>query len=211
MNRSPWRATAFLLIAACALITYAQASPQAFPSANSPDYSKEPFVIQSAVGKLVFQNDGKYTSDETLRILIQSNAGLQSWGILHFTYSSAMSTVNIAYVRVRKPDGSVVETPAGDAMEVTPDISREAPMYSDLKDKQVAVKGLQVGDTLEYQWQNVIETPLIPGQFWYAGNFISGAVVLQQEMQISVPPGRYVQVKNREVQPAVTDQSDARV
>ena len=30
-------------------------------------------------------------------------------------------------------------------------------------------------------------------------------------MQISVPPGRYVQVKNREVQPAVTDQSDARV
>ncbi len=74
-----------------------------------------------------------------------------------------------------KPDGSVIETPAGDIMEVTPDISREAPTYSDLKDKQVAVKGLQVGDTLEYQSHTEITSPLIPGQFWFTYDFVRTA------------------------------------
>ena len=55
-----------------------------------------------------------------------------------------------------KPDGSVVETPASDVLEVTPDISRQAPSYSDLKEKQVAVKGLQVGDILEYRSQTEV-------------------------------------------------------
>ena len=211
MNKCPRRATALWVLVVFAFAAHAKVAAQASP-ASAPDYSKEAYVIQSSSTKLVFHNDGKYTSDETLRVLIQSNAGLQGFGILHFPFAQQSQTVDWAYVRVKKPDGSVIETPAGDVMEVTPDISREAPTYSDLRDKQIAVKGLQVGDTLGIElFSPETNAPLVPGQFWYASSFTTGAVVLQEELQISVPSGRYVQVKSRDVQPAISEQGGARI
>jgi tetratricopeptide (TPR) repeat protein len=73
------------------------------------------------------------------------------------------------------------------------------------------VKGLQVGDTLEYESHTEIISPLIPGQFWFNYSFFRGPVALQEELQISVPRGRYVQVKNRDVQPTSSDQGDVRI
>ena len=120
--------------------------------AAKPDYSKEPYIIQSFTAKLVFRNDGTLTRDDTAsRPRFSQMPACKTYGILHFGYAFSTETMDVTRVRVTKPDGSVIDTPAGDIMEVTPDLSREAPMYSDLKDKQVAVKGLQVGDTLEYQ------------------------------------------------------------
>ena len=210
MDKFSRRATALWVLVVFAFAAHAKVTAQASP-ASKPDYSKEPYVIQSASTKLLFQNDGKYSSDETLRVLIQSNAGLQAFGILHFPFAYQSQTAEWSYVRVRKPDGSVIETPTGDVMEVTPDISREAPTYSDLRDKQIAVKGLQVGDTLEYEAHSETNAPLIPGQFWYTSGFTTSAVVLQEELQISVPSGRYVQVKSRDVQPTISEQGGARI
>jgi tetratricopeptide (TPR) repeat protein len=161
--------------------------------------------------RLPFENDDKQIREDTVRILVQANAGLQAWGILHFPYPSAISTLEISYVRATKPDGSIVETPTSDILEVTPDISREAPTYSDLKEKQVAVKGLQVGDTLEYKTQTESTNPLIPGQFWYTHEFLHGLVALQEELQISVPRERYVKVKSPDVQPATRDEGGTRI
>ncbi len=61
------------------------ASPQALGTAAAqaaaaakPDYSKEPYIIQSTSTKMIFQNDGKQIREDTARILMQSNAGLQA-------------------------------------------------------------------------------------------------------------------------------------
>src|SRR5437016_8182942 len=43
-------------------------------------------------------------------------------------------------------------------------ITREAPFYSDLHEKHVAVKGLSVGDVLEFRTQEHTTRPLAPGQ-----------------------------------------------
>jgi hypothetical protein len=113
------------------------------------DYSKESFVVERLLTKAVFENDGSYSTEEDARIKIQSQAALQAFGILNIRYASASSTVDIAYVRVIKPDGRVVETPAENVLDMPSEITREAPFYSDLKEKQIAVKGLEIGDALE--------------------------------------------------------------
>ena len=98
------------------------------------DYSKESFVIERLADRAVFENDGTYFTEETARIKIQSQAALQTLGVLHASYASATSTVDIAYVRVIKPDGRVVETPAENILDMPAEITREAPFYSDLKE-----------------------------------------------------------------------------
>ncbi len=178
---------------------------------KQPDYSNEPYILERVNSKIVFENDGTSAAETTARMRVQSQAGVQQSGLLKFAYASATSTVDIVYVRVIKPDGRVVETPAENVLDMPSDVTRQAPFYSDLKEKQVAVKGLEIGDTLEYQYRSVVKIPIDPGQFWFSYNFVQSVVCLEENLQVSVPRGRYVKVQSPKLEPAVTEQGAYRV
>src|SRR5579864_3222708 len=154
---------------------------QGAAASAKPDYSKESLVQEAASAKVAFQNDGTGTLETYDRIRIQSDAGVQRYSITRFPYESATQSVTIDYIRVRKPDGTVVVTPSEDIQDIPADVTRQAPFYSDLREKQAAVKGLSVGDSLEIQasWQTT--KPLAPGQFWFAFNFEHDNIVLDQK------------------------------
>lgn len=61
-----------------------------------------------------FENDGGGVRETTAVIRIQSQAGVQAFGQLVFGYSTANEDLNIDYVRVRRPDGQVINTPLGE-------------------------------------------------------------------------------------------------
>src|SRR5579872_574798 len=186
--------------------------PAATKSADSkPDYSKEAFVDEDDVTKLVFENDGTSTRENATRIHIQSDAALQRYGVLTFPYQNATETVEIGYVRARKPDGTVVTTPIDSAQDMPSDITRQAPFYSDLHEKHVAVKGLSVGDVLEYQTKWHVTKPLAPGQFWTAFNFPRDFIVLHEEIQISVPRDRAIKWKSDKNKPVITEEGGRRI
>ena len=105
--------------------------------------------------RVVFQSDGTSTREQRARVRVQSEAGVQQYGILRFPYQASVERVEVLDVRVTKPNGSVVATPLDSIQDVTSEIYRDAPLYSDLREKHVAVKGLEPGDTLEYsvRWQ----------------------------------------------------------
>jgi hypothetical protein len=167
---------------------------QAVPGNTAQNYSQESFVTESDVTRLAFENDGTSNSENIGRVRIQSQAGIQAFGILHVPFPSTNATVEIASVKVTKPDGRVVVTPAGNVMDMPAAVTQTAPLYSDLHDKQVPVKGLEIGDVLEYDIKVHFQTPLIPGQFWFAYNFNRSNIVLAQELHISVPRDRAIKV-----------------
>ena len=98
----------------------------------------------------------------------------------------------ITYVRVRKPDGQIVETSLTNTQDFAPEILSSAPMYSDFREKHVSVAGLQVGDLLEYASVLRDTKPIIPGQFWMVLDFPRNMVVNSEELDVDVPKiGRY--------------------
>lgn len=200
-----------MVVSFCLLLSFAALCSSAVSRSRAQDvkpadYSKEPFVLEQAFTKIVFENDGTYSVETTARARIQSQAGMQQFGVLNFPYASATSTMDVVYVRVIKPDKRVVETPAENIQDMPTDITRQAPFYSDLKEKQVAVKGLEIGDTIEFQNRNAVKSPLDPGQFWFAFNFFQAGICLQEELQISFPRDRNVKVQSTKVQPITTEQ-----
>lgn len=165
-------------------------------------------MIEQFSRKEKFENDGTFSREDTAQVKIQSEAGVQKYGLLAFSYASATGTFEISYVRVRKPDGSTVETPPENVQDMAAQITREAPFYSDLHEKHVAVKGLSVGDVLEFKTLEHTTKPLAPGQFWTSYRFSNEAIVLDEQLEISVPKGRPVKMKSTDLQPTVSD-SDA--
>jgi hypothetical protein len=55
-----------------------------------------------------FENDGKRNRDNSVRIRVQSEAGVRELGQLIFGYSAEIEKLTVNYVRVRKSDGTVV-------------------------------------------------------------------------------------------------------
>lgn len=177
---------------------------------KAADYSREAFVIEQYLTKIAFQNDGTSIGESTVRARVQSAAGVQEFGLLQLPYASANSTIDITYVRVIKPDGRTIETPQENILDMPAAITQQAPFYSDLKVKQVAVKGLEIGDTIEYRTVSETKTPMDPGQFWYSTDFFKRGVCLDEELQISVPRDRYVKVESPKDKPAISDEGSER-
>jgi hypothetical protein len=140
------------------------------------DHSQEAVIFEQITTKIAFENDGTGSRETTVRARIQSEAGVQRFGVLTVSYQSAVEGLEIPYLRVRKPDSTVVITPPENIQDMASEITRQAPFYSDLREKHIAVKGLSSGDILEYQFRSQLQKPLAPGQFWSEYNLCTNGL-----------------------------------
>jgi tetratricopeptide (TPR) repeat protein/transglutaminase-like putative cysteine protease len=184
----------FLCVCTAAHAQDAAPAAASFPETTKADDSKEPFVFESYSTKVRFENDGTGERDHIARIRVQSDAGVQALGELIFGYNSANEQMNVQYVRVRKPDGSVVTAEASAVKEMTADVAHNAPVYTDYKEKHITVPSLQPGDTIEYEIDTKLATPLAAGEFWDAQNFLKDAVVLDETLEVNLPQDRAVKM-----------------
>jgi tetratricopeptide (TPR) repeat protein len=204
------RLGASLLLLPLAWVMFPQ-DQQPKPTTTKPDYSQEAFLIEHFTQKEKYENDGTSSKEVTGCVRVQSDAGVHEYGLLNFIYASGTGTFEVAYVRVRKPDGSVVETPPESIQDMPAQVTREAPFYSDIREKHVAVKGLSVGDIVEYQTHEHTTKPLAPGQFWTNYTFTHNGIVLDEQLEISVPRNRTVKVKSATIQPVIGEAGEYRV
>ncbi|HEY2857062.1 MAG TPA: DUF3857 and transglutaminase domain-containing protein [Terracidiphilus sp.] len=185
------------------------------PSATSPskpvDFSKEAFVVDKLTSHIREEGDGTDTRETTARVRVFADAGVKEMAVLAFTYTASNQQLDIAYVRVTKPDGTVVVTPDYNIQDLPADVTREAPMYSDIHQKHVAVKGLGVGDTLEYKVTLRTLKPEVPGQFWFDYSFDKNNIVLDEQLDLDLPAAKPVTVASAEVQPTITTNGDRKL
>ena len=175
------------------------------------DFSKEAVVIQRFHVAASFEKDGKSNREYLAVIHVLSEAGAQQFGVLNFGYAAANEDVEIAYVRVRKSSGAVVDTPAENIQDMPSEITRAAPFYSDLREKHVAVKALSPGDTLEYQVRFRTLAPLVPGQFWFEHSFNKQNITLHEQLTISVPREIDIKLKSGDPKPSLSEEAGRRI
>lgn len=159
----------------------------------------------------MFNDDGTGRVEQTARFRVQTAAAVQQLGQLAFGFSAASESLTVAYVRVEKADGGVVVAPAGAVQELTGSVAREAPVYSDFREKHVTVPGLRPGEVLEYRVVRTVYRPLAPGHFWLHHDFINDAPVLEETVELDVPARRAVTVITRAGPEPETARDGARV
>ncbi|MCM3872352.1 MAG: DUF3857 domain-containing protein, partial [Pyrinomonadaceae bacterium] len=183
------------------------------PSAKAADYSKEAFVIEQLKSLYRFEKDGTGLREMTLRVKVQSEAGMERFGQLVFAYSSANEKLEVDYIRVLKADGTAVSASATNVQDLSAPIAREAPVYTDARQKHVTVPGLRPGDVLEYHvvWQ--VHTPIAANHYWVHHNFIvSGLIVLSETLEVSVPQDSKPKIKTESgLDPTISNQDGRRV
>ncbi len=183
--------------------------PGAAHAPTPPDYSQEAYVVEHYSESMRFENDGTGVIQTDAQIKIVSESGVQALGQLKFGYSALSDKLDIPYVRVRKPDGTVVTAQESAIQDLTfPD----APVYTDYHEKHISVPSLRPGDVLEYRFVRTIANPLSPGQFWMSFDFAERAIVLDEQLEINVPKDRQIKLKTKPgLDPKITEEGDRRV
>ncbi len=185
-------------------------APASSPPKQRTNNAEEAAVIDRILNRVQFENDGTEVRETEAVVRIQSQAGLEEFGQLVFGYSSATEKLDVEYVRVRKPDGQVVLTPESTAQDFAPDVLKEAPMYSDYRQRHISVAALQPGDTLEYRTVTRVLTPLAAGNFWYEYTFPKGVVVSEDRLELDIPKAREVKLKTPTHKPEIQETEDRR-
>jgi transglutaminase-like putative cysteine protease/Flp pilus assembly protein TadD len=202
-----WFDIALALFLACVWMTNAGAQV----SRKKTDPAQEAAIYERILNRAHFENDGTGVEETEAVIRIQSQAGVEEFGQMVFGYSAATEKLDVEYVRVRKADGRMVVTPESTAQDFAPDILKEAPMYSDYRQRHISVASLQPGDTLEYRTVTHIATPLAAGHFWYEHSFPKGMFVHEDRLEINVPKSREVKLKTPKRTPEIQENGDRRV
>ena len=188
-----WAIPLYILLLTCVgvLPVVPQTTPPAQKAATA-DSSGQPAIIEELNTSARFENNGNSVQTVRERVKIQNEAGIRLYGIITFNFIAGQD-FSIDTVEVHKKDGSTVKAGPANIQEVTPEISRVAPMYSDLHQKQVTVPGLSVGDEVFYQY-TAKQSAFVPNQFWFQYSFSKTAVVLSESVQLDIPSGRKVHV-----------------
>lgn len=188
------------------------ASATAPEAAKGEDrYSAEPAVVERWDTVYRYNADGTGTKETTGAIRLQTDAALRQYGVVSMPFASGTEHLEFDYVRVRRADGTVVETPISDAMEMPAEVTRQAPFYSDLKQKQIPVRSLRVGDVLEYRVREVQTKADAPDAFWGAETMAEDVVVLSQTLEIRIPKTKQVTMWSPKSKPEVTEEGADRV
>src|SRR6266404_3624466 len=162
---------------------------------KEPDYTREAMVYEQYRTLVRFENDGTGRRDSIARVRVQSDAGVQMLCQLVFGYNAANEKIEINYGRVQKSDGKVITATADAVQDLTSSIQRDAPVYTDTREKHVTVPALRPGEVLEYSVSTTTTTPYAPGQFWMSYDFEKNAIVLDEQLEINVPKGRKITLK----------------
>ena len=156
-----------------------------------------------------FENDGTGSLDVEAQIKIISESGVQALGQVKIGFSALNEKLDVDYVRVRKPDGTVITAQESSIQDLTfPD----APVYTDYHEKHISVPSLRPGDVLEYHYVRTTTAALAPGQFWTNYSFAEQGIVLDEELEINVPKDREIKLKVKPAyQPKITEEGDRRI
>jgi tetratricopeptide (TPR) repeat protein/transglutaminase-like putative cysteine protease len=159
---------------------------------SATDPSEQAAIIEELNTSARFENDGSSVETVRQRVKIQNEAGIRLYGIITFNFIVGQE-FSIDTVEVRKKDGSTVKAGTANIQEITPEISRVAPMYSDIHQKQVTVPGLGVDDEIIFQY-TAKQSALVPNQFWFQYSFAKDTIVLSESIQLDIPADRKVHV-----------------
>src|SRR5512146_2235133 len=181
----------------CLLLAAALLAQTPAPQPKADEYTQEPYVVELVSTVARFEKDGTGRREQTMRVAIKTDLGVEQWGQLVFGYNSGNEKLEIPYVRVRKADGAVVTAGADAIQDLTPSVTRDAPMYTDYREKHVTVPALRPGDMLEYSIVTATHTALAAGQFWWDYDFEDRAIVLDEQVEVNVPKDKLFTLKTQ--------------
>lgn len=151
------------------------------------DHPGEDFVYLLDDGVLRYEVDGRGVRNYRQIIQILTREGAERWGEQTFAYTARDEKLTVNWIKVVKPDGTVLADKPTHEQESLAPVAMEAPVYSDSKVRRVSIGGLAPGTLLDFSWSIERLKPTLAGDFYTGWRVTTGRLVRRSRLIVDVP------------------------
>ena len=164
---------------------------------NAADYPDDPYVYLLDDGVVRFEADGRGARTYRQVVQILTQEGAERWGEQVFSHSAAHEKLTINWVRVLKPDGTVVSEKPTHEQESDSPAAMESPVYSDVKLHRATLGGVVPGVLVDYSYTVETTKPVMPRDFFSAWSVTTGRPTRRSRFLVDVPASLTPRIEER--------------
>lgn len=221
MRRLPF--TAMPLLAASLSAQAPVITPAGDPSVRSDsiyrlavdpkDYADDPYIYLLDDGVVVVQADGRTTRTYRQVVQILNQDAVEDWAEQSFSYDAGREKLRINWVRVVKPDGTVISDGPSHRQESSSPVAMSAPVYSDSKVIRLTLAGVAPGTIVDYSFTTERFKPPLAGDFYSGWSVHTARLTRRSRLVLDVPVGMnpHIQERNLHFRPQVVEAHGRRV
>ena len=161
------------------------------------DHPDESAVFLLDDGVIVVEADGR--ESRTFRQVVQvlKQSAVEGLAEHSFSWSPDNERFTLNWIRVVRPDGSVVS--AGPAQQQESDVpaAMGAPVYANRKVLRVSLSGVAVGTIVDYSTTTVKTRAWVPGDFYQWWGVSTGLSVQRSRLIVDAPASEALRIKER--------------
>ena len=161
------------------------------------DHPDESAVFLLDDGVIVVEADGR--ESRTFRQVVQvlKQSAVEGLAEHSFSWSPDNERFTLNWIRVVRPDGSVVS--AGPAQQQESDVpaAMGAPVYANRKVLRVSLSGVAVGTIVDYSTTTVKTRAWVPGDFYQWWGVSTGLSVQRSRLIVDAPASEAIRIKER--------------
>ena len=150
-------------------------------------YSGDDYVYLLDDGVLRFEADGRGVRTYRQIVQILTREGAERWGEQTFGYVAGDERLTVNWIKVVRPDGSVISDKPTHEQESLAPVALEAPIYSDSKVRRVSIGGIAPGTLLDFSWSVERLKPTLPRDFYTGWRVTTGLLVRRSRLILDVP------------------------
>ncbi|HET7459100.1 MAG TPA: DUF3857 and transglutaminase domain-containing protein [Gemmatimonadaceae bacterium] len=160
-------------------------------------YAQESSVLLLDDGIVRYEADGRGTRTYRQVVQILTEDAVESYQEHSFSYAPGHQKLTVNWIRVVKPDGSIVSAAPSQMQDADVPATMGDPVYSDRKVRRVSLTGVAPGTIVDYSYTTEEMKPFLAGDFSESWSVTTGIPVMRSRYVVDVPASLAARVKER--------------
>ncbi len=163
------------------------------------DYPSQPFVYLFEDGIVRFEEDGRKRTTFRWVVQVLNQQAAEQWGERAIAYNTSRQRLTINWMRVLRPNGTVISERPLHVVESIAPVAQEAPVYSDTRVRQFTLSGVAPNTIIDLSYTIEDFKPMVLGDFystWYIG---TGHVTRRSRYIADLPASLTPRIQERNI------------
>jgi transglutaminase-like putative cysteine protease len=163
-------------------------------AADFPDETSR-FLLDDGVVQLERNGTGKKTYRQVVQVLRPE--GVENWQEMQFSYAPRHERFTLNWIRVVKPDGTVISDKPSHLQESDVPAQMGDPIYSDRKVIRASVTGVAPGTIVDFSYTTEELKPFLEGDDFITWGVSTGLAVGRSRYIVDVPADVKLRIKEQ--------------
>jgi transglutaminase-like putative cysteine protease len=164
---------------------------------DSAKYPRDSFVYLLDDGVLRYEADGRGSRTYRQVVQILKQDAVERWAEFSFSYEPRHERLTVNWVRVVKPDGTVLSDKPGIAQDADVPAPMNDPVYVEQKVRRLSLPNVRPGTLVDYSYTVEELKPFRAGDFFAPWRVNPGTLVRRSRLLLDTPVGLVPRVVER--------------